>query len=71
MISPVGAVSRWKVVIFNRQFFASVGSSNRQVVSWFKRKILEPESKRTSIRCFHPGVSIKALLSGQEQCLGF
>jgi len=58
-------VSPSKVVIFNGESLASVGISSRRVVSWFMRKIFEPESKRTFIACFRPLISINDFPSGQ------
>ena len=62
---PVGAVSPSKVVIFNSESLASVGISSRRAVSWFLRKMFEPESKSTFIACFRPLISINAFPSGQ------
>jgi len=64
-IPPVGAVSPSKVVIVNGKSLASVGISSRRAVSWFMRKIFEPESKSTLVACFRPFNSMNAFPSRQ------
>jgi len=63
--APVGTVSPLQVVIFNGESLASVGILSRRTVSWFMRKIFEPDSKSTLITCLGPVNSIHPLPSGQ------